>query len=45
VARLTAHANIPLSPEIVLLLLVLIWKRAYADDAACVVAGAGNRLD
>jgi len=40
VARLTAaHANIPLSPEIVLLLLVLIWKRAHADDAACVVAG------
>ena len=40
VARLTAvHANIPLSPEIVMLLLVLIWKRASADDAACVVAG------
>lgn len=40
VARLVAtHANISLSPEIVLLLLVLIWKRASADDAACVVAG------
>jgi alpha-1,2-mannosyltransferase len=40
VARLAAtHANIPLSPEIVLLLLVLIWKRACADDAACVVPG------
>jgi len=38
VARLAAtHLNIPLSPEIVLLLLVLIWKRASADDAACVV--------
>jgi alpha-1,2-mannosyltransferase len=40
VARSTAeHTNIPLSPEIILLLLVLIWKRASADDAACVVAG------
>jgi alpha-1,2-mannosyltransferase len=40
VARLAAtHANIPLSPEIVLLLLVLIWKRASADNAACVVPG------
>jgi alpha-1,2-mannosyltransferase len=39
VARLAAtHANIPLSPEIVLLLLVLIWNRAAADNAACVVA-------
>src|SRR5260370_12599427 len=34
VARSTAaHTNIPLSPEIILLLLVLIWKRASADDS------------
>jgi alpha-1,2-mannosyltransferase len=40
VARFAAtYANIPLSPEIILLLLVLIWKRASADDAACVVGG------
>jgi hypothetical protein len=29
-----------LSPEIVLLFLVLIWKRASSDDAACVGPGA-----
>jgi alpha-1,2-mannosyltransferase len=35
VARLAAtHTNIPLSPEIVLLLLVLISKRASSDSAA-----------
>lgn len=34
-ARLTAvYSNIPLSPEIVLLLLVLIWKRTSTDHPA-----------